>query len=448
MSGATQIRSVPAKWRILSDAAVVGAFLATAKAAGAIKVILIARTFGATDIVDAFLIAFVLPAFFADVVAGPLGAALIPALIETRERDGAGAASRLHCSLTAGMLAVMCGIAVLLAALVPVIVPLLGSGFSAEKLQLTRGAFYWLLPLLPMGAIGVSWRSALNAAERFAIPAIAAGTTPVMLAILLVTVGAEWGIGVLIFGTLAGNVVELAIMGIALRQRGFPVLPYWGGADAIVRRVFRQQLPLIATAALGQAGVLIDQSVAASMGAGSVAALNYGTRLTTVIAGIGVSALGTAALPHLSRMVIAAHWREVRSTLITYGTLIFFGALLLSLTLAIYSGELVDLVFRGGALTERSADVVTAVQRMAMLQLPALALLGLLGRFVSSLRRNEMLAMAAALSLIANAAGDFILPRYIGLPGIALASVLAQFVSLGCILTYVVTRIRHETHMH
>jgi len=82
---------------------------------------------------------------------------------------------------------------------------------------------------------------------------------------------------------------------------------------------------------------------------------------------------------------------------------------------------------------------------MAMLQLPSLALPGLLGRFVSSLRRNEMLAMAAALSLIANAAGDFILPRYIGLPGIALASVLAQFVALGCILTYVVTRIRHET---
>jgi putative peptidoglycan lipid II flippase len=249
---------------------------------------------------------------------------------------------------------------------------------------------------------------------------------------------------VLIFGTIAGNVVELAIMAVALRCLGFPVLPRWGGADSTVRRVFRQQLPLIATAALGQAGVLIDQSVAASLGAGSVAALNYGTRLTTVIAGIGVSALGTAALPHLSRMVITSRWREVQNTLLTYGTLIFVGALSLSITLVVYSGELVDLVFRGGALTQSSADLVTAVQRMAMLQLPALALLGLLGRFVSSLRRNEMLAMAAALSLIVNVTGDFILPRYIGLPGIALSSVLAQFVSLGCILLYVVNRLRHE----
>lgn len=448
MEGTAQIRSVPARWRILSDAAIVGSFLAAAKAAGAVKVVLIARTFGATDVVDAFLIAFVLPAFFADVVAGPLGAALIPALIETRERDGAGPAHKLHCSLTAGMLGVMCLIAALLALAVPVIVPLLGSGFSPEKLKLTRYAFYWLLPLLPMGAIGVSWRSALNAAERFAVPAMAAGTTPLTLTLLMLTVGSQWGIKVLIFGTLAGNIVELVIMGVALRQWGFPVMPRWGGADAVVRHVFRQQFPLIATAALGQAGVLIDQSVAASMGAGSVAALSYGTRLTAVIASIGVSALGTAALPHLSRMVIAARWREVRNTLLTYGTLIFTGALLLSIALVYYTGPLVDLVFRGGALNQNSADLVAAVQRLAMLQLPIVALLGLLGRFVSSLRKNEMLAMAAALNLIVNAAGDFLLPRYIGLPGIALASVLAQAVSLGCILFYVISRLREAKEGH
>jgi putative peptidoglycan lipid II flippase len=407
-------------------------------------VILIARTFGATDVVDAFLIAFVLPAFFADVVAGPLGAALIPALIETREREGASSAHKLHSSLTAGMIGVMCLIALALALLVPVIVPLLGSGFSPEKLQLTKGAFYWLLPLLPMGALGVSWRSGLNAAERFAIPAMAAGTTPLMLAILLVTIGAQWGIAVLICGTLAGNIVELALLAAGLRESGIPILPRWSGADPVVRRVFRQQFPLIATAALGQAGVLIDQSVAASLGAGSVAALNYGTRLTTVIAGIGVSALGTAALPHLSRMVIASRWREVRSTLLTYGSLIFLGALSLSVMLVVYSEQLVNLVFRGGALTQNSAELVAAVQRMAMLQLPALALLGLLGRFVTSLRRNEMLALAAALNLIVNVAGDFILPRFIGLPGIALSSVLAQLVSLSCVLVYVVNRLRHE----
>lgn len=445
MEGAAQIQSIPARWRILSDAAVVGAFLAAAKAAGAIKVILIARTFGATDIVDAFLIAFMLPAFFADVVAGPLGAALIPVLIEVRERDGADAARKLHASLTAGMVGLMCLFALALAMMAPMIVPLLGSAFPPDKLQLTRSAFYWLLPLLPFCALGVSWRAALNASERFAIPAIGVGATPVVLVLLLVAVGSHWGIRVLIVGTLAGNIVELLLLGAGLRWNGYSPLPRWSGGDPMVWRVFRQQMPLIATAALGQAGILIDQSVAASLGPGSVAALTYGTRLAAVIAGIGVSAVGTAALPHLSRMVIASRWKEVKSTLLTYGSLILLGALALSLTLMMYSEQLVELVFRGGALTESSAARVAAVQRMAMLQLPALALIGLLGRFVSSLGRNEMLAAAAVLTLIVNVTGDFLLPRYMGLPGIALSSVLAQFVSLSCILFYVVRRIKRVT---
>src|ERR1700752_2317576 len=205
MQGAVQIQRAPARWRILSDAAVVGAFLAVAKAAGAIKVILIARTFGATDIVDAFLIAFVLPAFFMDVVAGPLGAALIPTLIEVRERDGTAAARKLHANLTTGMFGVMCLLALTLALLAPVIVPLLGSGFPPDKLLLTRSAFYWLLPLLPLCALGVSWRAALNATERFAIPAMGVAATPVVLTLLLITVGSQWGIRLLIGGTVAGN---------------------------------------------------------------------------------------------------------------------------------------------------------------------------------------------------------------------------------------------------
>jgi putative peptidoglycan lipid II flippase len=197
---------------------------------------------------------------------------------------------------------------------------------------------------------------------------------------------------------------------------------------------------LIATAALGQAGILVDQSVAASLGAGSVAALNYGTRLVAVIAGIGVSALGTAALPHLSRMITAARWQQVKRTLLTYGSLIVIGGLTLCIAMVTYSDKLVEFVFGGRALTASSTELVASVQRISLLQLPALALIGLLGRFITSLRANDVLALAAALSLVVNVVGDLVLPRYIGLPGIALSGVAAQLVSLSCILFFVVRR--------
>jgi peptidoglycan biosynthesis protein MviN/MurJ (putative lipid II flippase) len=139
-------------------------------------------------------------------------------------------------------------------------------------------------------------------------------------------------------------------------------------------------------------------------------------------------------------MIAASRWQQVKRTLLTYGSLIVIGGLTLCVAMVTYSDKLVELVFRGRAMTESSADLVASVQRISLLQLPALALIGLLGRFITSLRANDVLALAAALSLVVNVAGDVVLPRYIGLPGIALSGVLAQIVSLGCILLFVVRR--------
>src|ERR1700693_2870984 len=99
-------------WRMLADTATVGGWTAAAKVAGAVKVILAARLFGAGDAMDAFLIAFLLPAFFIDMLAGPLDSALIPTLIEVREKRGKEAAEQLYrTTLAAGGVGVLFAVA-------------------------------------------------------------------------------------------------------------------------------------------------------------------------------------------------------------------------------------------------------------------------------------------------------------------------------------------------
>src|SRR5579864_9146153 len=100
-NGETQPRR-STSWRMLADTMTVGGWTAAVKVAGAIKVILAARLFGAGDVMDAFLIAFLLPAFFMDMLAGPLDSALIPALIELRQKHGRAAAEALYSNVLAG----------------------------------------------------------------------------------------------------------------------------------------------------------------------------------------------------------------------------------------------------------------------------------------------------------------------------------------------------------
>src|SRR5271154_519745 len=90
------IRGRAVSRRVLSQMVTVGTYTALVKAAGALKVVFTARSFGMSDGLDAYLIAFLLPSFVSDTLAGALSSALVPTFIEVREVQGKEAAWRLY----------------------------------------------------------------------------------------------------------------------------------------------------------------------------------------------------------------------------------------------------------------------------------------------------------------------------------------------------------------
>lgn len=60
---------------------------------------------------------------------------------------------------------------------------------------------------------------------------------------------------------------------------------------------------------------LVDQSMAAMLEPGSVAALGYSNKIPATLLGIGAMALGTAVLPYYSKMVANGDWKGVDHTL-------------------------------------------------------------------------------------------------------------------------------------
>src|ERR1700704_5919076 len=89
----------------LANAATVGFLTAVVKLAGAAKIVVMARYFGVSDELDAFLTAFVAPSLFADVVAGTFTPALVPALIRagaSQRGDAARALARSASGLALG----------------------------------------------------------------------------------------------------------------------------------------------------------------------------------------------------------------------------------------------------------------------------------------------------------------------------------------------------------
>ena len=417
--------------RILSAAFVVGAITMAVKLAGAAKVAVMARFFGTGDEMDAFLVAFLLPSFVAEVLAASFSAALIPAFIEVREREGLARAA----DMISGVLAWTVGLLIVgtfaLAALSHWIVVALGSGFSGAKLDLAQSLFLVLTPVFVLSGISATWRAVLNAGERFALPAVAPGMTPIATILLLILVGRRWGAYTLALGAVIGTLVEVFLVGLTMKRLGYPLLPRRVVADARLRLVGEQYAPLLAAAFISGGSVMVDQAMAAMLGPGSVSVLGYGIKITNVALVVAATAISTAVLPHFSTMTTRQDWRGVRRTLNVYLRGVLAVSLPLVLLLAWFAEPLVRVLLERGEFTVADTLLVAAVQRYSILQVPICMAGILVVRLISALKANSLLPQGAVLNLAANVALNWIFMQYWGVAGIALSTTLAHLLSYG-----------------
>src|SRR5271155_2036064 len=193
-------------WRMLADTATVGGWTAAVKVAGGATVILAARLFGAGDVMDAFLIAFLLPAFFMDLLAGPLDSALIPALIELRQKQGEAAAEALYSNVLAAAGAAFIFAALAAAALSGILLPLLAPSFAPDKLELTNRLLLIMIAVVPFGSLAATWRAVLNSEHQFAYSAAVPLITPIASIVALVAGGKQYGVMALALATPAGGI--------------------------------------------------------------------------------------------------------------------------------------------------------------------------------------------------------------------------------------------------
>lgn len=391
--------------------------------------LIVASTFGTDDALDAMIVAFVLPSFVVNVVGGSVATALIPTYVRVDEQEGPAAAQAVLAGV-AWLSALLLAVAMLLlAAFHAILLPRLASGFAAEKLDLTRNLLFLFLPVILCGGLAAVWSAVLNAKDRFGLVAFSQAFIPVA-SIVALLVARGGGIVALVVGMVVGFALRLVALGWELSRLGIDIRPRWQGMQPHLREVIGQYLPMVLAAALFSGTALIEQAAAASLGAGSVAALSYGTRVVMLATGLGATALGTAVLPFFSRMVAARDWPQLRQTLRTFAILILVVTIPMTVVLSLFAVPIVTMVFQRGAFTGADTVRVAEVQAWFALQLPFFGVGLLLSRLISSLGGNQLLLVQAGLSLVVDAVLVYSLSRVFGVAGIALGTTLMYVVAM------------------
>ncbi len=407
--------------QIASAALTVGVATACVSLISMVRELIVAASFGTGDVLDAFIVAIVVPSFVINVFGGSVASALIPTWVRVHDQEGPAEAQHVLSSIVALGTSLLIGVSLVLALASSAVVPVVASGFSAEKMQLTQRLFLIFLPAILFGGLAAIWSAVLNAKDRFGLVAYSQALIPVATICALI-VGGQWGIYALTAGVVVGYALRLAALGWELIRLDVAIWPRWHGITAPVRQVVSQYMPLIAGVALLSSSAIIDQAVAATLPPGSVATLGYGTKVVALATGLGAAALGTAVLPFFSRMVAAGNWNQLRHSLRTFSMVILAIALAGVAVLGLFSVPIVSFLFERGAFTQDDTLMVARVQTLSALQLPFFGIAILYSRVISSLGANRLLLWQAAICLPANVLLDIILSRYFGVAGIALAT--------------------------
>src|ERR1035438_2796667 len=410
--------------RIFRAAASVTAAGILVKIVATLKEIVVAGAYGRSDAMDAFLAAALIPGLLINLISESMNQALVPTLIRVRERDGHDRAQELLSSSMLWMCVLLAAASAVMALAARGFFPLIASQFPAAKLDLSVRIFYALLPVVLITGIATNCTAVLNTFDRFAYPALAVMINPIAIIAGALLLSSRLGIWAMVYATLTGALLHAAIVAGMMDSHGYRFRLRWHGMTEATREVAHQYGPVLLSGVVASSGLLVDQSMAAMLPAGSVSALVYANRFVGVVLTLLAGAVSTAVTPHFSRMIALGDWAGCRHTLRTWVRLTALVSAPIAVALIAGSRPLIRLTLQHGAFSPRDTAAVTPVLMMYAIQIPFFVCSRVFYRFLVALRRTDLIFYCGTLNLVLDIVLNLILMRWFGVAGIALATSL------------------------
>lgn len=410
-----------------------GAATMASRVLGLVRDQVLAYYFGAGDAMDAFRVAFRIPNLARDLLAeGAMSAAFVPTFTRQLVQHGRERAWRLASSVLNTL--VVATSALVLAGLVfaEPIVRLFASGFAEVpgKLPLTVQLTRVMLPFLPLVALAAVFMGMLNSLGHFFVPALAPAmfnVVSIAVAVAFVPVAPSLGVDpilVIAIGTLAGGLGQLAIQWPAARREGYRYRPVLEVRDEGLRQVLLLMGPGTIGLAATQVNVLVNTVLATGEGTGAVSWLDFAFRLMYLPIGLFGVSIAAASTPALSRLVAAADWPRMRTTVASAVGLMLSLNVPATLGLIVLAEPIVALIFEHGSFTAADTAATAAALRFYALGLVGYSVVRIVAPTFYALQRSRIPVAAAAASVAMNVALNVTLVQVMSYRGLALGTSL------------------------
>lgn len=398
--------------------------------------IIVARTFGLGEELDAFVIAGVVPLFLISVVSVPLSNAVVPFVgVISNDSEAIG---RLVRSILQWYLAAAVAIAVITILLFRVFAPTLGWGQRFENIVEVQ--LCWMLAIFILSGFLTVSSGVLNALGKPHVPAAVQLLVPLVVITSLVSFGKSMGLIIVPITMFAGQFLSLILLIRELNREGVFVSTSWRQM-CIPKSFLEKYFPLVIANTFVQITIPVGTVISASLVSGDLGAIGLGGKLVVFITGLISTGLSSVILPYFSSIMAQNRVVDARrelSSLLLIGTII---SLPLTLLLYMASSFIVKIFFYGGAFGEDSVLLLTSVMQCGVLQLPFYAVNMIMLKYAIAMNKSRLVAFSAFIGFIFNVPLSVFMGNLHGVAGISLAiSITVALVASLMILVFFLQR--------
>ncbi|KHK00692.1 murein biosynthesis integral membrane protein MurJ [Desulfovibrio sp. TomC] len=428
--------------QIAKDASIVGGATLLSRILGFFRDMILAYVLGAGISADAFYVAYRLPNMMRRLFAeGSMTMAFVPVFSRLREEVGDEKAFAMPRSAMVWLLLILGVLTTLAIIFARPLTRLITPGFADNPalfeltVDLTRIVFPYIIEISAVAlCMGV-----LNSYGHFLAPALA---TSELNTIIIVGAGVAWLFHLDVAHTLAWSVVigglgQVFMQQPQMKKFGFSWRGPWSFRDKGVARMGLLMLPTAFGAAVYQLNIVIGTLLASYLPTGSISYLYYADRLVQFPLGVFGVAVGTVALPGLSKLASSGKMEEFTATLNASLRLTLFICLPAAAGLIALADPMVRVLFGRGAFGEHAIAATAGALVAYGVGLPAFACVRPLYSAYFSLTDTRTPAITAVVCLVVYVVTGLALMGSTGHVGLALATSVSSWVNvaiLGIIL--------------
>jgi putative peptidoglycan lipid II flippase len=417
LSRARLIKSVA----LMMTAALIG------KALLVIREPIVAAYFGASAKTDAYNVAMVIVTMLIGITVSPISDILVPVYVERLHRDKKEGERFIRQTLTLYLL-ILSSVLLVTYFAAPWLVRIYAPGFASETSALAMHLTRILAFFAAVSGLAGYFTMVLTAHQEFLWVALGPIVTAAAVIVTLLAAASRLGIGALAWGMVAGNAVQMLLLGLSTRRwTTRPWLDFRVGEA--VRALGRLSGWMLAGRFIGQGNDLIDRNMLSYLSEGSIAALGFARSIYLLPFEIFTTGITRVIIANFSWDVAKGDVESLKQDLSLAIRMAAFFMIPVTVALIVLRHPIVQLLYQRGAFDAVDVEATATVLMFLSLGLYFRALTFIVGRIFISMQSLVFPTVIAigilAIHLVANLA---LIPA-LGLSGAAISLTIIEVVA-------------------